>query len=131
MWFPDLYQIDTKKRNPNYWNSVFIGLTAPFLNLGGVLIDIFFRFIKGLFDCVLAIIVLGICGLFGRVTARNIDREAREVELAYKDITGKDLDAEKFLEDPAPYLNEVTTVVHNHVADALVANRERRQRSQK
>jgi hypothetical protein len=128
MWFPNLYQIDTKKKNPNYLNSLFIGLTAPILNLCTVLVAIFFQLIKNLFNCALAVIVLGICGVFGRVSAREITREARDVELAFKDITGKDLDSAKFLEDPKPYIREVTNVLNAEIDKCLTASEERRQK---
>lgn len=72
MWFPLLHQIQIR-RNPNYFNSLFIGITAPLLNIWMLLfLTILMPLVRGLFISLKMLITVPILGLLGNVTGENI-----------------------------------------------------------
>ena len=88
MWFPDNHQLKFSKQNPNYLNSLFIGLTQPLLflpiNLFNVVIKPFFFGMSAVF---LSLVGTALFGIFGRLTTRQITPEMRLAELAIRAAT--------------------------------------------
>lgn len=69
MWFPQSYQLRAG-HNPNYLNSVWIGITTPILSLPFVLWRVIVRpMLFGTFSVVSFIILTPIFGLMGRLLA--------------------------------------------------------------
>ena len=90
IWFPMYYQIFLKKDSipvppvsRKYLRSVWIGFTAPFLNLPGMVVSILIgsnQRILSLFQLIfLSFIGLPILGLMGRVYALDVSQESAQM----------------------------------------------------
>lgn len=87
MWFPYMHQISVRK-NPSYLNSLFIGLTAPLLNIWVVLfVAILVPLVRGIWAALSVLFWVPIMGVMGLLVSDDITAEealSRAVERARK-----------------------------------------------
>lgn len=75
LWFPECHQVFYQK-NKSYWNSLFIGMTAPIILLPKLIyINVLEPLVIGIYDLFHSIIQVQLFGIMGLVTTSNITVE--------------------------------------------------------
>lgn len=72
-YFPAMHQVFVIPRNENYFHSLWIGLTAPVLNIWTMLFfTVLLPVLKGLGLVLHLLIVIPIMGILGKLSAANV-----------------------------------------------------------
>lgn len=83
MIFPAIHQI-TATKNPSYLNSLWLGISAPIINLPTIVWNlIVLPLFLGIAGLIQLLIVIPVAGILGRCTAVEITEEDA-IEAAYK-----------------------------------------------